>query len=439
MKNILLKFIFLLTGFVLIFSCEKREFVTLNHDAKIQAQLSVDQLVLADSLADDDVLTVSWEKPDVGFQAAISYSILLDVAGNGFASAQSVSAGTELSYTFKGEELNNKLLTLGLQAGQPADVEIKVVGKLSDSKSVSSQVMNLQVTPYSSVLDLSTEWGVVGSATPGGWSGSPIPDLPFYRTSTQGVIVAYVRLKSGEIKFRKNNDWTENYGDNGGDGTLDANGANIPVSAGHYKITLDFNNMTYTIEPYFWGIVGSATPGGWNGPDLALHYNPYGDNWKAAVTLDNGEIKFRLNNDWTTNFGDDGADGTLDANGANIPVTAGNYIITVDFNHGTYTIEPRDLWGLVGSATPNGWNGPDIKFLPDFGTHPGRWYLNGVDLSAGEVKIRLNDDWANNYGDDGNDGTLEANGANIPVNAGTYNITVDFSVSPPTIEILAWQ
>ncbi len=439
MKNIWLKSLLIFTGLMMVFSCEKREFVTLNPDAKIQARLSTVQLILADSLADNDVLTVSWDKPDVGFPAAITYNILLDVAGNNFASAQTVSVGTDLSYTFKGEALNNKLLTLGLQAGQPADVEIKVVGKLSDSKSVSSQVMTLRVTPYSSVLDLSTEWGVVGSATPGGWSGAPIPDLPFYRTSTQGVIVAYVRLKSGEIKFRKNNDWTENYGDDNGDGTLDANGANIPVSAGYYKITLDFNNMTYTIESYFWGIVGSATPGGWNGPDLALHYNPYGDNWKAAVTLTNGEIKFRLNNDWTTNFGDDGADGTLDANGANIPVAAGNYIITVDFNHGTYTIEPRDLWGLVGSATPNGWNGPDIKFLPDFGTHPGRWYLNGVDLSAGEIKIRLNDDWANNYGDDGNDGTLEANGANIPVNAGTYNITVDFTVSPPTIEILAWQ
>ena len=43
-----------------------------------------------------------------------------------------------------------------------------------------------------------------------------------------------------------------------------------------------------------------------------------------------------------------------------------------------------------------------------------------------------------NYGDDGADGTMDASGANIAVSAGTYNITLDFSVDPPTISMVQW-
>ncbi len=436
MKNIY-KYLIIFSGiFLILASCQKKEFIQINPDAKINANLSTQNLVLDSNQPDSDALTVSWDKPDVGFSAALTYYVQIDVPGNHFANAQEFPAGNTLSITLKTGEFNNKLLALGLEGDVAANVEVRIRGKLSDYKMVYSEALPLNVTPYSTILDLSTDWGIVGSATPNSWNG---PDLPFYQTDTPNVYVAYVTLRDGEIKFRQDNQWTVNYGDDGLDGTLDANGANIPVTAGTYKITIDLTGMTYTIEPYTWGIVGSATPNGWNGPDLPFTYNPYNDDWKAAVTLTTGEIKFRLNNDWTINYGDTGADGTLDAGGDNIAVTAGHYLVTFDPKRGTYSIDATDLWGLVGDATPNGWNGPDLKFLPDFGLHPGKFYLNAVSLTNGEIKIRQNDDWTVNYGDDGNDGTLDPGGANIPISAGMYNIELDFSVSPPTISIMAWQ
>ncbi len=57
-----------------------------------------------------------------------------------------------------------------------------------------------------------------------------------------------------------------------------------------------------------------------------------------SIALTDGEIKFRLNNDWETNYGDNGADGTLESGGSNIPVTAGNYKIVVDFVNFTYQL-----------------------------------------------------------------------------------------------------
>ena len=436
MKNIY-KHLILLSGiFLILGSCQKKEFVQMQPVERFDVQLSTHNLILNKDYPDSNVLQVTWNKPLVGFNPAPSYFVQIDLAGSNFANAQEFPAGNDLQRVIKNSEINNKLLSLGAEGGVPVDVEVRVKAKFSDYKIVYSEALPLTVTPYTTILDLSTNWGIVGSATPNSWNG---PDLPFYQTDTPNVYVAYVTLRDGEIKFRQDNQWTLNYGDDGLDGTLDANGANIPVTAGTYKITIDLTALTYTIEPYSWGIVGDATPNGWNGPDLPFTYNPYNDDWKAAVTLTTGDIKFRLNNDWAVNYGDTGADGTLEAGGDNIAVTAGNYIVTFDPKRGTYSLDATDLWGLVGDATPNGWNGPDLKFLPDFGLNPGKFYLNAVILTNGEIKIRQNDDWGVNYGDDGNDGTLDANGANIPVTAGIYNIELDFSVSPPTISIMAWQ
>jgi hypothetical protein len=102
------------------------------------------------------------------------------------------------------------------------------------------------------------------------------------------------------------------------------------------------------------------------------------------------------------------------------------------------TLEAVDLWGLVGDATPNSWDGPDTKFTPDFGINEGTWYINGIVLLDGEIKVRQNDAWGINYGDTGNDGTLEQGGDNIPVVAGTYNVKINFAETPPTINIYAW-
>jgi hypothetical protein len=306
-----------------------------------------------------------------------------------------------------------------------------------------SESVTLVVTPYSSILDLSTNLGVVGSATAGGWGNENIPDLPFYTTATTDEYVAYVTLGDGEIKFRKDNLWTENFGDSGADGTLEANGDNIAVSAGTYKIMVNMANMTYTIEPYMWGLVGSATPSGWGAPDVMLHYNPFADDWRTVITLADGEAKFRFNEDWAINYGDTGADGSLETGGDNIAVSAGHYLVIFNPNTLEYSLEEMDVWGLVGSATANGWDGPNQKFIPDFGINEGYYYINGAVLNDGEIKVRQNDAWALNYGSSSyNAGSttndMDVNGSNIPVTAGTYNIILDFSGSTPKITMYPW-
>lgn len=86
-------------------------------------------------------------------------------------------------------------------------------------------------------------------------------------------------------------------------------------------------------------------------------------------------------------------------------------------------------WGLLGIATPKGWGdaSPDLPFaeLPD---QKGVWVLNGVALSTGEIKFRFNNDWNVNYGDQDGDQILDWYGGNIKVEAGVYDVLLDFRV-----------
>lgn len=264
-------------------------------------------------------------------------------------------------------------------------------------------------------------WGVVGSGY-NNWGA--FADAPFYTTSTANVLVTYVTLVDGEIKFRTNNDWGTNFGDDGADGTLEAGGANLVVTSGTYKITLNLNDNTYTMEEFSWGVVGSAYNNWGATPDAKFTYDYVTNTFKVGVKLEDGEFKFRLNNDWGTNLGDTGADGTLEDGGDNIVITAGYYMITLDLENQMYTLESADIWGIVGSGYNNWGATPDYSFTP---LSNGIWVAEIVTLVDGEIKFRVNEDWGTNYGDTGVDGTLDGGGDNIAVTAGNYRIVMDLA------------
>lgn len=97
-----------------------------------------------------------------------------------------------------------------------------------------------------------------------------------------------------------------------------------------------------TLVASIWGLVGSATVNGWDGPDMPLYKTSTPNIFVAEVTLADGDIKIRSNNDWAVNYGDNEPDGVLDLGGNNIAVAAGTYTVTLDFtdsNNPTYTIE----------------------------------------------------------------------------------------------------
>lgn len=338
MKNIL-KTAAICASLVWLVGCEKdEEKATMNANARVESNISASTLVLDKTQSNTTALTVSWETKDLGVQLAPVYTVEFE----NIATGKSKPLSAERSpFTLTVKELNEYLVGLGLKTGVATDVRVLVRAALSDQRSLVA-TKTLKVTPYFDEIKAS-EWGVVGSATPNGWNG---PDIKMWN-STDGNLVAYATLSAGEIKFRKNNDWGVNLG--GSNGTLSSGGSNIAVTAGTYKITINVSKNTYAIETYSWGIIGSGARGWGDNDDVAMTYEGSTNSWVVKNIALDGEIKFRLNHSWGTNFGADSTDnpaaaleGDIKSGGNNIKVPAGTYNVYFSFdanNKGTYKIE----------------------------------------------------------------------------------------------------
>ena len=149
-----------------------------------------------------------------------------------------------------------------------------------------------------------------------------------------------------------------NFGVNGGWGGL----RTTKNLVNQFAVDLDVLNSSLGSQSD-WGLVGSATPNGWNGPDLEM-YQTGSQEFSIYAELDSGELKFRFNEDWGNNFGDNGNDGTLESGGANIPISAGTYFIVMDLSSGTYSISPfsSDKRGMFHSDGQN----LEIESIPPF-------------------------------------------------------------------------
>ena len=338
MKNIL-KTAAICASLVWLVGCEKdEEKATMNANARVESNISASTLVLDKTQSNTTALTVSWETKDWGVQLAPVYTVEFENIATGKIKPLSAERSP---FTLTVKELNEYLVGLGLKTGVATDVRVLVRAALSDQRSLVA-TKTLKVTPYFDEIKAS-EWGVVGSATPNGWNG---PDIKMWN-STDGNLVAYATLSAGEIKFRKNNDWGVNLG--GSNGTLSSGGSNIAVTAGTYKITINVSKNTYSIETYSWGIIGSGARGWGDNDDVAMTYEGSTNSWVVKNIALDGEIKFRLNHSWGTNFGADSTDnpataleGDIKSGGNNIKVPAGTYNVSFSFdanNKGTYKIE----------------------------------------------------------------------------------------------------
>jgi len=172
------------------------------------------------------------------------------------------------------------------------------------------------------------------------------------------------------------------------------------------------------------GLIGSATPNGWDSDiDMVQDANDTCI-WTLDVTLVQGEVKFRANDDWAINWGSsDFPTGVGTQGGSNIPVFAGDYSITFNSCTGEYVFSVHSPIGIIGDATPKGWD-EDTNMFKDTTEHG---FFVDLDLVVGGAKFRKDDDWAVNWGSsDFPSGVGTQGGDNIPIpKAGKYHITLD--------------
>lgn len=104
-----------------------------------------------------------------------------------------------------------------------------------------------------------------------------------------------------------------------------------------------------------------------------------------------------------------------------------NQIDTLIIEYQGQTIKAKKInptWGIVGSASINGWDGEDIE-LTEMNEN-GVWTISGLKLNDGEFKFRFNNDWTINLGE--NEGkALIPDGNTIKVTRGIYSIILDLT------------
>ncbi|UIR56408.1 SusF/SusE family outer membrane protein [Sphingobacterium sp. SRCM116780] len=187
-------------------------------------------------------------------------------------------------------------------------------------------------------------------------------------------------------------------------------------------------------------VVGGSIGAGWE-PTLGVPMRLYDEDSKFKfetfeyITVDGSGFKFLPTNvDWTDAFGKGATEGTLLQSGdaGNITVAAdGFYRIRMDAEAKTYELL-KSTWGVIGSATPKGWDADtDMTFAGGKGTYTWKVKLN---LVAGELKFRMNDDWAVNMG--GTVSALQQDGANLVIDAaGTYDVELNLTPGGYTAKI----
>ena len=189
--------------------------------------------------------------------------------------------------------------------------------------------------------------------------------------------------------------------------------------AGTWIVTLDMNNLTYTVGKPVLYMAGDAN--GWATNDYLAGED--GVHFTGFMYLNQNGFKFCTQPEWKgTNYG---ADFNTAADAANITMTeeAGYYKVDVDLESKSYVLTPITTIGIIGSASPNGWDSDvDMTYVPYNAETKalGYWEAKDITLASGEIKFRANDDWAINWGGDVN--ALTQGGNNISVDAGTYDI-----------------
>ncbi|WP_426491162.1 SusE domain-containing protein [Hymenobacter sp. 102] len=334
-----------LAATVLLASCEKdEEKVTMQPASASALTASTASVVLLQADAAKNAVTYTWTPTSYGYQAAVNYTLQFDKKGGTFASPIEVETGSSTSKTFTTSELNNVLLKLGLAAGNAGQVDVRVKSSISSAVSPTySAASTITATPYSEFI-LYPQIYVPGSYQ--GWAPDKAPFLASSKSDEKYEGYLNFTDATTMFKFTPARNWDNDFGDDGTKtGKLKAKGSDISVAGpGYYRFNVDTKGLTYTYTKTAWAIIGSATPGDWS-TETPMTYDATTGVWTVTTTLKSGaELKFRANNAWDIDMGDNNADGKPEYKGENIKSPgAGTYTITLDLSkgEGNYTYSFR--------------------------------------------------------------------------------------------------
>jgi len=316
-------------------------------------------VVLTEGLEDNTALTLVWNHGDYDVATEINYTVELALSGTDFATTFEGGKTTSRVLTLNVAQLNKIAIDAGIAPFEAGDLDIRVISSLGMNHDMPmvSNVLKVTVTPFEKeapVEPVTPMLYFVGA--PQGYYGTnawtPENGIPmrYIGDGTTKVFEAYVKVNAGDgFKFTSALSWTEgNYGTIGGaqDGNLENSGGSSDIKVaetdgpGLYYVQVDIDNLKYKAVKMNWGIIGAATPGGWDG-ETAMTYDFDNNKFTITSTLTADEMKFRATNAsqfifgsseaWKFNVGNSDPKTAWDQNAPNFSVTAGSHAIELSF------------------------------------------------------------------------------------------------------------
>lgn len=318
MKNIFI--FFTLFSMIALFSCEKDEVrAIIDEDVPPPSMISPGNNY-AKVIEEQDVnelITFVWEPVRYGVNTTINYTLEIDSVTRDFAGAVMLGSSESNSFSMTVGEFNTVLLEeLGITPNERATLELRVISQLANSdKRLTSDPINLMITPwFAEEPDPEPEPDSPALWVAGDFQGWDVFIAPKIVSSREeGIYEGYIYIPEGgtnEFKLYGQQDWSPlSYGD-GGDGTIiehnDVGNNLVAPAAGYYHLAVNLNEMTYLlIEIETWGIIGDATPNGWDA-STPMTFDPETVTWSITDDLIAGQFKIRANDEWVIDMGVDG-------------------------------------------------------------------------------------------------------------------------------------
>ena len=261
MKKIILSITLLVSVGFFFSACEKEEEKVVYSSATASTlTASTTDLKLEKNKVDETAVTFAWNVITYDFPGEKpKYTLQIALKGSGFKGAIDKSYAELLTKSLTHKECNEIAQSLKLVPNETANLECRVVTKVSDTEgsAVYSNVIAIKLTPY---LDVK-KYNVV--YVPGSYQGwAPDKAETLATLYDDGIFEGYINFPDADTKFKITPapNWTNDWGDDGAKkGILKPKGTDIAVAeAGYYRIIADTASLTYSVVKTNWGVVGSA-------------------------------------------------------------------------------------------------------------------------------------------------------------------------------------
>lgn len=334
----------------MVSSCDNEDQELLTISAKGSGEITAPQSGFSQILNPEEdqlntAFTLTWNPADFGTPTAITYAVEFARSGTDFAEPFLAGSTSKTNLTWNIGEFNGAVISTGLSPFVAGDIDIRVIATVGSVSSTpqTSEIITVLITPFTTDLPK--------IAVPGNHQGWDPPTAPLLAASTFGATdyEGYVWL-DGQFKFVAPNetggffwgnlDWGDASGVDGsytqvliddGEGNC---GTDDAQGTGYYFVKADTENLTYSLALVNWGVIGAATPTGWDS-DTDLIYDSATRTLSVDIDLVPGPFKFRGNDEWAQfDLGTVNSDGFLQGGGdLTFDGSAGNYHVVLDLNN----------------------------------------------------------------------------------------------------------